>query len=214
MMRRGVMLSLLFVFVAMAGVQTGSADCRVSEALRTHWARTRRMLTNIVAAMPEDKYDYRPVPEVRSFREMAVHLIQDGISHTAWISGMSREEADKLGAKYDNYKTREEILRGLGEMFDMGDKFIATITDANMYDTVVGMRSEPMTRVETALVAFEDQMGHYGNMVVYLRINGVVPPSTANAPQEREENRRRLEEMNLNQPATPAAPAAEGEHAH
>jgi uncharacterized damage-inducible protein DinB len=191
----------LFIFVGMIGVETASADCRVSEALRTHWSRTRRMITNIVAAMPEDKYDYRPVPEVRSFREMAVHLIQDGISHTAWITGMSREEADKLGEKYADYKTREEILRGLGEMFDMGDKFMATITDENMYETVVGMRSEPMTRVETALVAFEDQMGHYGNMVVYLRINGVVPPSTANAAQEREENRQKLEEMGIGQPA-------------
>ena len=201
MMRRGVMFCLLFVFAGMAGVESASADCRVAEALQTHWARTRRMITNIVAAMPEDKYDYRPVPEVRSFREMAVHLIQDGISHTAWITGMTRDEAEKLSEKYADYKTRDQILEGLGEMFDMGDKFIGSITDENMYDTVVGMRSEPMTRVETALVAFEDQMGHYGNMVVYLRINGVVPPSTANAPQEREENRRKLEEMNLNQPA-------------
>jgi uncharacterized damage-inducible protein DinB len=207
MMRRGVVFCSLFIFVGMIGVETAGADCRVAEALRTHWARTRRMITNIVAAMPEDKYDYRPVPEVRSFREMAVHLIQDGISHTSWITGMSRDEADKLGEKYANYKSREEILQGLGEMFDMGDKFIASITDENMYDTVVGMRSEPMTRVETALVAFEDQMGHYGNMVVYLRINGVVPPSTANAAQEREENRQKLEEMGIGQPAAP-------EHSH
>ena len=112
------------------------------------------MLTNIVAAMPEDKYDYRPVKEVRSFREMAVHLIQDGITHTAWITGMSREDSEKLGKKYENYKTREEILQGLGEMFDQGRTFIATITDENMNDMVVGMRNEQMTRLAAALVAF------------------------------------------------------------
>src|SRR3972149_3392090 len=160
MMRRGVMYCLILLVAGMAGVRTGAADCGIAEAFQEHWARTRRMLTNIVAAMPEDKYDYRPVKEVRSFREMAVHLIQDGITHTAWISGMSREE----------------ILQGLGEMFDQGRTFIATITDENMNDMVVGMRSEQMTRLEAALVAFEDQMDHYGNFVVYLRINGVVPP--------------------------------------
>ena len=69
------------------------------------------------------------------------------------------------------------------------------------------MRSEPMTRFEAALVAFDDQIDHYGNMVVYLRINGVVPPSTANASKEREENRRKAREAGL-------MPASEEEHAH
>lgn len=210
MMRRGkMMLLLVLMTVGMAGVRTGAADCGIADSLKVHWARTRRMLTNIVAAMPEDKYDYRPVKEVRSFREMAVHLIQDGISHTAWIAGISREDSEKLGAKYENYKTREEILRGLGEMFDQGEKYIGTITDENMNDLVIGMRQERQTRVEAALVAFEDQMGHYGNMVVYLRINGVVPPSTAGAAQERERN------IELNkQQGVPAATPAAGEHPH
>lgn len=204
---RMLLVGLVGVFLLLAGAESGAADCNVAELLRVHWARTRRMITNIVAAMPEDKYDFRPVPEVRSFREMAVHLIQDGIAHTAWITGMSRADADKLGEQYEHYRTREEILRGLNEMFDMGDKFIASITPENMNDIVVGMRSEQMTRVETALVAFEDQMGHYGNMVVYLRLNGIVPPSTANAATEREENLRKLRES-----GRPQAPA--GQHTH
>jgi uncharacterized damage-inducible protein DinB len=190
-----------------------SAEGTISGYLRTHWARTRRMITNIVAAMPEEKWDFRPdTPfgkEIRSFREMALHLIQDGISHTAWIAGIPRDQAEKLGEKYANYKTKDEILRGLNEMFDQGDKFMATITDQNAGDMVIGMRQERQTRVEAALVAFEDQMGHYGNMVVYLRINGVVPPSTAGASAERERNT----EINRQQGVVPP-PIAPGEHQH
>lgn len=200
-MRRGKMLFLVLMTVGTVGVRTGAADCGVAQQFQTHWNRLRAMLVNIVAAMPEDKYDYRPVKEVRSFREMAVHLIQDGITHSAWITGMSREDSDKLGKKYENYKTRAEILGGLEEMFDQGAKYIGTITDENMNDMVVGMRSEQMTRVAAALVAFEDQMDHYGNFVVYLRINGVVPPSTANAAKEREENLRKLKEAGQQPPA-------------
>ena len=44
-------------------------------------------------------------------------------------------------------------------------------------------------------------MDHYGNFVVYLRINGVVPPSTANSAQEREENLRKLRESGVQVPA-------------
>jgi uncharacterized damage-inducible protein DinB len=155
------------------------------------------MITNIVAAMPEDKYDFRPVKEVRSFREMAVHLIADGISHMGWAAGMSREESEKISAKYENYKTRAEILQGLGEMFDYGDKILSEMTDESAKKMVIGMRSEPMTRFEAALVAFEDQTDHYGNMVVYLRINGIVPPSTANSAQDRQRNQELIRQQGL-----------------
>jgi uncharacterized damage-inducible protein DinB len=208
-MRRNLRYLLMMLLVGTSGVQIGAAACDYAGFLKTHWARTRRMITNIVAAMPEDKYDFRPVKEVRSFREMAVHLIQDGISHTAWIAGVSREESEKLGEKYANYKTRDEILRGLNEMFDQGEKYMSTITDENAHDYVIGMRQERQTRVEAALVAFEDQMGHYGNMVVYLRLNGIVPPSTAGAAAERERN----VELNKQQ-GVPAAAPAEGQHQH
>ncbi|HWP84322.1 MAG TPA: DinB family protein [Terriglobia bacterium] len=212
MMRRRVVGCLLVFIVGMAGAEALQADCGVAEALKIHWARTRKKITDIVAAMPEDKWDFRPVKEVRSFREMAVHLIQDGITHTAWITGMTREDAEKIAAKYEHYKTREEILRGLGEMFDIGERYISTITDQNMNDLIVGMRSEPMTRIEAALVAMDDQTDHYGNMVVYLRLNGVVPPATANAAKEREENLRKLKQLGL-EPGS-SLPATSGEHAH
>lgn len=194
MMRRGARYGLLLLVVGTAGGRVGAADCGYAEALRTHWQRTRKMLTAIAAAMPESKYDFRPVKEVRSFREMLLHLVQDGITHMGYVAGMSREESEKLAAKYNNLKTREELLKALGESYDYGDKVLADLTDQNAMDRVTGMRSERMTRVEAALVTFEDQMDHYGNFVVYLRINGVVPPSTANAQQERQQNLQRLQQ--------------------
>jgi uncharacterized damage-inducible protein DinB len=197
MLSRRARFCLILFVVGMAGVRTGAADCGYAELLRTHWSRTRRVITNIVAAMPEDKYDFRPVKEVRSFREMAVHLISDGISHMGWAAGMSREESEKISAKYENYKTRAEILQGLGEMFDYGDKILSEMTDESAKKMVIGMRSEPMTRFEAALVAFEDQTDHYGNMVVYLRINGIVPPSTANSAQDRQRNQELIRQQGL-----------------
>ncbi len=200
-----LLILIISVFVVQEGV---AADCNYADLLTTHWQRMRKQMTNIVAAMPEDKWDFRPVEEVRTFREMAKHLITDGISHTGWAAGMSRAESGKITEKYKNYETRAEILRGLGEMFDYGDKIFSGMTCENAMELVVGMRSQPMTRFEAALVAFDDQIDHYGNMVVYLRINGVVPPSTANSAKEREENRRKAREAGL------MPPAAEEGHAH
>jgi len=184
----------------MGGAKTSAADCQYGEALKLHWERTRRMLTAIVAAMPEDKWDYRPVKEVRSFREMVQHLVTDGYSHMGYVAGKSREESAKLTAKYENMKSRDELLKALDESYDYGDQILSTLTDQNAMEMVVGMRSEKMTRVEAALVAFEDQMDHYGNFVVYLRINGVVPPDTASAQQERKQN------LQKNQPPKESMP--------
>src|SRR5689334_22887153 len=139
---------------------------------------------------------------------MSVHLIQDGFSHVGWSAGMSREDSGKIAKKYENYKSREEILKGLNEMYDWAEEKISTINTHNATDMVVGMRSERQTRFEAAMVAFEDQMDHYGNFVVYLRLNGVVPPSTANAEAERAENQKKNKEAGI------AAPAAEDEHKH
>jgi uncharacterized damage-inducible protein DinB len=208
MIRKVMCLTILLV-LGIGSVQPASAEgLDLGGMLQLHMKRTRRMITAIVAAMPEDKYDFRPVKEVRSFREMAVHLIQDGFSHVGWAAGMSREESEKLGKKYENYKTREEILSGLNEMYDWAEKTIATVNEHNATEMVVGMRSERQTKFEAAMVAFEDQMGHYGNFVVYLRMNGGVPPSTANAETERSENQKKNKEAGI--APTPAA----DEHKH
>ena len=167
------------------------------------------MLTNVVAAMPEEKYDFRPVKEVRSFRELALHVIQDGMANTGWAVGISREESEKMAKKYENYKTRDEILRGINEMFDYGDKIMAQVNEQNAQDIVTGMRGERMTRFEAAMVAFEDMTSLYGNFEVYLRLNGVVPPSTVNSEAERMENQRKNKEAGI-----APAPVVEGEHQH
>jgi uncharacterized damage-inducible protein DinB len=181
---------LLFLMVALAGVRVSAADCGYADALKLHWARTRKMLTAIIAAMPEDKWDFRPVKEVRSFREMVLHMVEDGYSHVGYTKGMSREESGKLTEKYKGLKTKADLLKALGESYDYGDKVLGEITDQNAMDKVAGMRAEQMTRVEAALVLFEDQMDHYGNFVVYLRMNGIVPPDTMNADAERKANQK------------------------
>ena len=149
------------------------------------------MLTAIVAAMPEDKWDFKPVKEVRSFREMVEHLVEDGYSHIGYTKGMTREESGKLTTKIKNLHTKAELTKALDESYDYGDKVLSEITDQNAMDKVNGMRGERQTRVEAALVAFEDQMDHYGNFVVYLRLNGIVPPDTMNADAERKANQQK-----------------------
>jgi uncharacterized damage-inducible protein DinB len=200
MIQRALRCCLMLVFFGMAAGQAKAADCGYGEALKTHWGRMRTLLTEIAAAMPEDKYDFRPVKEVRTFREMLQHTVTDGYHHLGHVAGLSQQETDKLTAKYHDLKTRDELLRALGETYDYGDKILTGLTDQNAMEMISGMRNERMTRVEAALVTFQHQMDHYGNFVVYLRMNGIVPPETARSQKQRQESGQQ--------------PAAPGGHQH
>lgn len=178
--RRVMYFLCTLFFVSTVGARTSAADCGYSQALRAHLNRIRGMLISIIAAMPEDKYDFKPTKEVRSFREMVEHVIGDTYTHAGYVMGKSRTESEKIGEEHSKgIKTRAEYLKALGEAYDFGDKMLAGITDDNAMDTVTAMRGSKTTRVEAALQLFEDEMDHYGNFVVYLRMNGIVPPDTA-----------------------------------
>jgi len=179
---------LILLAIVLANPGVGRADSGYPEALRAHLARLRGMLISIVAAMPEDKYDFRPTKEVRSFREMVVHLVSDNYTHLGYVAGKSKEDSDKLAEKYKNIKTRAELLGALRDSYDYGDKILAGLNDQNAMDKVTAMRGEHTNRVGAVLEAFEDQMDHYGNLVVYLRLNGIVPPETENRDKQIEEN--------------------------
>jgi uncharacterized damage-inducible protein DinB len=182
--------SVILLLIVMASPAISRADSGYPEALRVHLARLRNMLVSIVAAMPEDKYDFRPTKEVRSFREMVLHLISDNFTHLGYAAGKSKEDSDKLAEKYKNIRTRAEMLAALGDSYDYGDKVLAGLNDQNAMDKVTAMRGEHTNRVGAVLEAFEDQMDHYGNFVVYLRLNGVVPPDTETRDKQIEENMR------------------------
>jgi uncharacterized damage-inducible protein DinB len=178
---------LVLLAMVMVGASVSAADCGYAEAMRAHWKRLRNMLIPIVAAMPEDKYDFRPTKEVRSFRELLTHMIADNYTHLGYAAGKSREESEKLTQKYSRIKTRAEFLNAMKESYDYGDKIFAELNDQNATDRVTAMRGEQTTRVGAALQVFEDAMDHYGNLVVYLRLNDIVPPDTANRQQRRQE---------------------------
>jgi len=172
--------SVALVAVLLLAAGTSSADSGYPEALRAHWKRISDMFIQIVGAMPEDKYDFRPTKGYRSFRELVMHAIEDNYTHMGYVAGKGREESEKLAAKYKNIKTRAEMLDALEDGYAYGDMMLATLNDQNGAEVVTAMRGQKTTRAGAALQAFEDTMDHYGNAVIYLRLNGIVPPETAN----------------------------------
>lgn len=139
------------------------------------WESTRNLVLGLAEIVPEDKYDFKPTPAVRTFREILVHLIGENYLFFGRVSG------DNLGspARFNTLKSRDEIMKALRESYEYGAKVWAGLTEEKALELVEGRGGQRTQRWAAILAAIQDNMNHYGNLVVYLRLNGLVPPRSA-----------------------------------
>lgn len=180
-MKRWVACSFLLGAAMISGsVPMRAAGDQIVGPLRTQWDTTKKLVMDMAGAIPEAKYDYKPTPEVRTFREQFIHLISENYNFMGSVAG--DKPVDR--AKFDSLKTRDEILKSLQESYDYGTKVLANLTDEKAVETI-SFRNQQVLRWVPFLLNIADNMDHYGNLVVYARLNGIVPPRTASRRQQR-----------------------------
>lgn len=145
-------------------------------------------------AMPADKWGYRPAPglfknekpdvglaEMRTFAEQIKHVACSNFAFAAELDGTTPPAAcDKGGPS--PAKTRAELLVYLRDSFAALKKSLSAITAKNMYDPIEGPYAGPNTRLGLAEVCIWHAADHYGQLTVYLRLNGIVPPASRPTP--------------------------------
>lgn len=135
-------------------------------------------------AMPEDKFNFSPeslnIPGdnykgVRTFAVQVKHIAASNYFLWSGLTGDKLPANLKDGNGPEDVKTKAEILQFLKDSFALGHKAAATLTTENMLQIPEhGKR----TRFHTASFAVAHAFNHYGQMVEYLRMNGIVPPAS------------------------------------
>jgi hypothetical protein len=147
-------------------------------------------------AMPAEKYGYRPAPgdyggvfpgygpkELRTFAEQVKHVACANFGFSAELDGKQPPpDCDKGGPS--PAKTRDELVAYLRDSFKALKKSLGAITQKNMFDPIEGPYAGPETRLGLAGVAIWHVSDHYGQIVIYLRLNGIVPPASRPHPPE------------------------------
>jgi hypothetical protein len=147
-------------------------------------------------AMPEDKYNFRPVvqgkfteqapfgpTELRTFAEQVKHVACANFGFAAELDGKEPPAAcDKGGPS--PAKTRAELLTYLRNSFAALNKSLNAITVKNMYEPINGPYAGPNTRLGLAEVAVWHVADHYGQIAMYMRLNGIVPPASRPTPPD------------------------------
>jgi uncharacterized damage-inducible protein DinB len=135
----------------------------------------------LAEAMPEDKYSYIPVvgkfDGVRSFGEQVKHVACAQFAFFNEFEGKKPPEDCEKGG-HDPAKTKAELIKYLKDSFDYSNRVLATLTANNALDRVEGRYAGPNTKLGISVVAIWHLTDHYGQLVEYLRLNGIVPPMT------------------------------------
>ena len=185
MKRATVMFSLSALLLAglPARAQTqppADADNPASAALRQFYNVAKRNLLRGAEKMPEDKFSFRPAPEVRTFSELLAHVAEGNYLFCSSLKGEPNPVAAR-GELEKSKTTKAEMLPALQASFDYCDPAIAALADSQLGDKVQFFNRE-RTKSVPATLAVAHNWEHYGNVVTYLRLNGIVPPSSEQAP--------------------------------
>jgi hypothetical protein len=143
-------------------------------ALKAAYTGIKTNLTKAAEKMPEDQYSFKPTPDIRSFGELIAHVadVQGRICAAAGGS-----EAPPSAAKMT---AKAELVGALNKSFEVCDSVFNGLTDADASKTMSmgrgGARSEFGT-LWTLIIGHSNE--EYGYLSVYMRLKGIVPPSTA-----------------------------------
>jgi uncharacterized damage-inducible protein DinB len=138
-------------------------------------------------AMPEDKYNFSPeslkIPgadyaTVRTFAAEVKHVATANYFFWSSVTGDPMPASIKGPNGPEELKTKAEIVKFLKDSFALGHKAIGTLTTQNATEMVINVRGQQQTRIFAASFPVAHAFDHYGQMVEYLRMNGVVPPAS------------------------------------
>jgi len=150
-----------------------------AETLGTIAGGMEKEVIEAADAMPADKYDFAPTCSgdfkgVRTFADQVRHLAQANYQFfRGW--GLAGEVDPKT---LDSLKTKDELMKALRESYAFQEAAIRSITPENAFTAVPGPPAFKLTRVSTVTFAVAHSMDHYGQMVEYLRMNGIIPPAS------------------------------------
>jgi len=156
----------------------------VASAMDREISDIEKQIVEVGEAMPEDKFNFSPeslhIPDsdykgVRTFAVQVRHVAASNYFIWSHLTGDPLPEGLKDGNGPENLKTKGDIIKFLKDSFALGHKAAATLTTQNMLQTAENSKS---SRLHLAMFGVTHASNHYGQIVEYLRMNGIVPPAS------------------------------------
>jgi len=164
-------------WVTIEAVPAGAQDAApvanpVSATVKGQLARYEKNMVAAAELMPAEKYNFKPTPEMSTFGHVVMHILQSNNNLCAKISGMPAPDA-KL-AEVDG---KDKLVLGLKKSFEFCTTALANENDSKLGEQIALFGGKMMPRAVAWIALSDGWNDHYGQLAVYLRLNGILPPT-------------------------------------
>ena len=186
-MKNVITIVLTVALIALSGCQSSStrggsvrkgegftiAVPALSTEIKQMYTGIKNNMTKMAEKMPEENYAFKPTPEVRSLGQIIAHVAED---HYNICSAALGEKPPVEGIEKSK-TTKAEIVKALADSVTYCQKALGNLTDANAGE-MMPFFNQKLARVSILDFNTAHDYEHYGNLVTYMRLKGIVPPSS------------------------------------
>lgn len=173
-MKRIVRCALLVGLAAPVAVQAQSAAGPVASAMQGVLTRYTRNMPGAAELMPAEKFGFKPTPEQMSFGEIMAHEAQ---SNETLCSALAGNPATPSESAAGATAPKDQLVARLRKSFETCGTVIAQMNDATLGDSVAFFGGRKATKARAVIALAQDWADHYAQAAMYLRANGILPPS-------------------------------------
>jgi hypothetical protein len=158
---------------APAAAPAGPVKDPVSTSLRIMLPGRQKNTLAAIEAMPADKFGYKPTPDQMSFAHLVIHIVE-------FNNGICAKAADVPAPKVDELKetdSKDKLLAGAKASFDFCSEALGKMDDSKLGDSIELFGGRQGPRAMAGLILASGWADHYGAAAMYLRLNGILPPS-------------------------------------
>jgi hypothetical protein len=171
-MTRAIVVAAGVVCLTAVSSLAQSTNPLIAEATQ-NYGFVKNNLLRLAEKMPEDQYGFKPVPEIRSFRESLAHVADSQAFTCGLVNGTP--SAVDAAAK----TTKADLVSALKAAYAICDASMAALTDTSATDMVkLGQSTRYRSKMGLLVGMISHANEQYGYMAVYLRLKGIVPPSS------------------------------------
>ena len=150
----------------------------VSAAVKAQLPRFSKNMVAAAEAMPAEKFNFKPTPEMNSFAHLVMHIAQSNNGLCSKISDAPAPEA-----KLADTDPKDKLVAGLKASFDYCASALEKVDDSKLGDQMMLFGNRPFSRAAVLIILSDDWYDHYGAQATYLRLNGILPPTAQPAPK-------------------------------
>ena len=166
-----ILFTLAFIVMAMTHINAQNLTDMIAD-----WERAKAYTQEYMEAMPDDKFDFKATPEVRSFAQQMLHITDANYGFMAAIAGTESPVAFGESEKTED-TSKAHVIELVNAGYDFVIDGLKNLSDDQLAESVALFGQFEMTKAKALDKMFEHQTHHRGQATIYLRLAGVKPPN-------------------------------------